>query len=42
MANPRQEDKSTQGTEDAARAGENAEQTTRIGQVTAEAGEDVA
>ena len=38
MANPRQEDKSTQGMEDAARrAGESAaEQTTRIGQAAAD------
>lgn len=38
MANPRQDDKSTQGMEDAARrAGESAaEQTTRIGQATAD------
>jgi phasin family protein len=44
MANPRPEDKSTQGMEDAARrAGERAaEQSTRIGQAAAEAGEEVA
>jgi phasin family protein len=44
MANPRPEDQSTQGMEDAARrAGERAaEQSTRIGQAAAEAGEEVA
>ncbi|MEH2516873.1 phasin family protein [Bradyrhizobium sp. AZCC 1610] len=44
MANPRQEEKSTQGMEDAARrTGERtAEQAGRIGQVAAEAGEEVA
>lgn len=54
MANPREEDKSTQSTEDAARrAGDTteqtarigeaaADQTTRVGQVAAEAGEQVA
>jgi phasin family protein len=54
MANPRQEDKSTQGMEDAARrAGESAaeqttrigqaaDQTARVGQAAAEAGEEVA
>ena len=44
MANPRQEDKSTQGMEDAARrtSERTAEQAGRIGQVAAEAGEEVA
>jgi phasin family protein len=44
MANPRQEEKSTQGMEDAARrtSERTAEQTGRIGQVAAETGEEVA
>ena len=54
MANPRQEEKSTQGMEDATRAGERAteqttrigqaaaDQTARVGQAAAEAGEEVA
>ncbi|XSC47206.1 TIGR01841 family phasin [Bradyrhizobium sp. RDT10] len=44
MANPRQEEKSTQGMEDAARRASErtAEQAGRIGQVAAEAGEEVA
>jgi phasin family protein len=44
MANPRQEEKSTQGMEDAARrtSERTAEQAGRIGQVAAEAGEEVA
>jgi hypothetical protein len=44
MANPRQEDKSTQNIEDTARrtSERTAEQTSRIGQVAAEAGEEVA
>ncbi|MDE5452003.1 TIGR01841 family phasin [Bradyrhizobium sp. CSA112] len=44
MANPRQEEKSTQGMEDAARRASErtAEQTGRIGQVAAETGEEVA
>ncbi|MEH2527285.1 MULTISPECIES: phasin family protein [unclassified Bradyrhizobium] len=44
MANPRQEEKSTQGMEDAARRASErtAEQTSRIGQAAAETGEEVA
>jgi hypothetical protein len=44
MANPRQEDKSTQTIEDTARRASErtAEQTSRIGQAAAEAGEEVA
>jgi hypothetical protein len=44
MANPRQENKSTQNIEDTARrtSERTAEQTSRIGQVAAEAGEEVA
>jgi len=44
MANPRQDEKSAQGIEDAARRASErtAEQTSRIGQAAAEAGEEVA